>query len=63
MLKSGAGLSPDPEGGALPTKVCVGKFVGTTSVTLGRFWDDMSTYSVAVYDKVITIGVSSFSVQ
>lgn len=49
----------------MPTKICVGNRIATTSVTVGQFWDDQQTYSVGVYDRVATVSPSgdTFNVQ
>lgn len=64
-IGSGAGVSPDPESGSMPTKICVGNQIGTTTVTVGQFWDDQTTYRVALYDRVATVRPSAdtFNVQ
>lgn len=64
-IGSGAGQQPDAEGTPMPTKICVGNRIATTSVTVGQFWDDQQTYSVGVYDRVATVSPSgdTFNVQ
>jgi hypothetical protein len=54
-IGDGSGYSPDPEGGAMPPKVCVGNRVASTVHTTGTFWDDMSSFPLGVYDRIVVL--------
>lgn len=55
-IGSGAGYSPssDDGGGSMPSKVCVGSYLGQTRVTVGM-GDDREQYRVNVYDRLVLI--------
>lgn len=55
VLGSGDGSGPYPEDRALPTKVCAGSYLGQTTQVIGTSWDDQSTITVNVYDRVVLI--------
>jgi hypothetical protein len=54
-IGDGSGYTPDPEGGAMPPKICVGNRVASTVHTIGAFWDDMSSFPLGVYDRVVVL--------
>jgi hypothetical protein len=54
-IGDGSGYAPDPEGGAMPPKVCVGNRVASTNHTIGSSWDDMSSFPLGVYDRVVVL--------
>jgi hypothetical protein len=54
-IGDGSGYAPDPEGGAMPAKICVGNRVASTVRTIRSSWDDEFSFRLGVYDKVVVL--------
>jgi hypothetical protein len=60
----GSGYFPSYEN-TMPTKVCGGNYLGQTTQTTGTSWDDQTTITVNIYDRVVLIdpAADSFNIN